>query len=340
MSQNVKEWALRLGKFILAFGLVFWLISRGLLDLSLLGQLLQGEIVLVLLGLAGLNLILANWRWTLLLRARGFSLGFLKTFPLYLIGLFFNYALPGAIGGDVVKAYYLTKDHPRRKIEAVTTVAMDRILGLYAMVLLALVAILVDGALVFGDGKMQWVALLALSLFLGMTLFFILAFSRWLRDRPFVQVQVKRWPGGSTLLGLYESIHAYREHGPVLLGTLGLSLLSQTVAVLFMWFVGQSLGYTEVSWITYLFAVPTGFMLSALPISPAGVGVGQVAFLFLFNLHMGAPTDLGPAVITAFQIALFVWGLVGAGFYLMRKQKPEESLSFGGYDQNHHFAQD
>ncbi|MFH0933161.1 MAG: lysylphosphatidylglycerol synthase domain-containing protein, partial [Nitrospirota bacterium] len=43
-------------------------------------------------------------RWKLLLPG---TLGIKKLFPLYMIGSFFNTILPGLIGGDAVKAFYL-----------------------------------------------------------------------------------------------------------------------------------------------------------------------------------------------------------------------------------------
>ena len=97
-------------KLGLAFGLVAWLVSRGSLDLS---QLLRevrwfhflGGIVICLVML-GLN----NWRWFLLLRKQGIDMSFSQVFRLTMIGQFFNYMVPGGVGGDVVKGYYLVRD--------------------------------------------------------------------------------------------------------------------------------------------------------------------------------------------------------------------------------------
>jgi hypothetical protein len=63
-----------------------------------------------------------------------------------------------------------------------------------------------------------------------------------------------------------------------------------------------------------------GIIVQALPISPAGIGVGQAAFFFLFNLSLGKESQLGPTAITMIQIMQFMWGLVGAYFYLQRKK--------------------
>ncbi|NJL25268.1 MAG: hypothetical protein HC902_08875, partial [Calothrix sp. SM1_5_4] len=43
-------------------------------------------------------------------------------FSLYLIGIFFNFALPGSVGGDVVRGYYLVADHPERRMDSILSI--------------------------------------------------------------------------------------------------------------------------------------------------------------------------------------------------------------------------
>jgi hypothetical protein len=80
------------------------------------------------------------------------------------------------------------------------------------------------------------------------------------------------------------------------------------------------MGVTELPFSMYCFLVPIGVIVQALPISPAGIGVGQAAFFFLFNLSLGKESQIGPTAITTMQILQFVWGIVGAFFYLQRKK--------------------
>ncbi len=72
-----------------------------------------------------------------------------------------------------------------------------------------------------------------------------------------------------------------------------------------------------------LFAVPMGFLVTALPIAPAGVGVGQVAFAYLFQAYLQSDTQFGANSITAYQLSAVAWAIVGAFLYLRRK-KPKE----------------
>ena len=49
-----------------------------------------------------------------------------------MIGIFWNTFLPGAVGGDIIKATFLAREQSRRTV-AVATVIMDRALALWAL---------------------------------------------------------------------------------------------------------------------------------------------------------------------------------------------------------------
>ena len=57
---------------------------------------------------------------------------------LYFIGHFFNSFMPGATGGDFVKAYYASKESSHKKTEIVATVFIDRLVGLLYMIVMML----------------------------------------------------------------------------------------------------------------------------------------------------------------------------------------------------------
>lgn len=307
-------------KFVFAFGLIGLLIYHGQLDLSLLKELLAPQYSILLLALAGVSIVILNYRWLLLMQERGLDTNFQKSFPVYLIGIFFNYALPGSVGGDVVKAYYVAQDFRPRRADAVATVLVDRILGLYSMLIISLAVILANLGFVMSEPKLVAVSLTVGAFFLLVTLFFCVALSRWLRDLVGFETFLEKMPLGDKLNKAYLLIHAYRDHLGVLYKSLLLSVVSQVVTIIFMYVVGQAIGEGHIGWSTYFFAVPIGFIASAIPLAPAGIGVGQMAFLFLFQVFSGEQTPLGQTAITAFQIALLLWGFLGAYFYLRRKK--------------------
>jgi len=81
------------------------------------------------------------WRWRLLLEAAGVSVPFTKIVRQYFVGIFVNNFLPSTVGGDVAKVYYLGRDYGRLVVLA--SVAIDRLLGVGLLALLAVTALAV-----------------------------------------------------------------------------------------------------------------------------------------------------------------------------------------------------
>ena len=270
---------------------------------------------LTFITLIGINLILVSFRWLILLRSQGFDLPLKDIFSLGLIGIFFNYAVPGSIGGDLIKGYYLVQDHPQRKLQAGFTIVVDRLLGLYVMSFVALVALAVNYSLLNREWMLLTTAFGVLCLFLFMTTFGCLSCSRRLNKK--LLSLFKKSPH-SIVWSLYEALHSYRENKSALFYAMGLSALAQLFMIFCFLLVSRILG-EDLELMAYFFAVSVGFIISSVPIAPAGIGVGQVAMLFLFEVYSGIPAQTGPIGMSMAQLSLLVWGLVGAYFYLRRQ---------------------
>lgn len=76
-------------------------------------------------------------RWYLLLTVQGIRIGFWPAIRLHFLGLFYNNCLPSSVGGDLLRAWYVTK-HTDKKLQAAMSVFVDRIIGLTGSILMAL----------------------------------------------------------------------------------------------------------------------------------------------------------------------------------------------------------
>ncbi|HCX87481.1 MAG TPA: hypothetical protein DG761_05615, partial [Gammaproteobacteria bacterium] len=65
--------------------------------------------------------VIINSRWWYLLRANGLGVRFLEAQKFSWIGLFFSNVVPGATGGDVVKAVYIVRRCSGDKVPAVVS---------------------------------------------------------------------------------------------------------------------------------------------------------------------------------------------------------------------------
>jgi hypothetical protein len=320
MASKTRNSLSLLAKIVVAVGLIVYLIRSGHLDPHDLWSLMTVRNVVLAVFLIGVNIFMAAYRWILLLRSRGIPLSIGYGLSLYLIGIFFNYALPGAVGGDVVRGYYLVADYPNHRLDVAMSVFIDRVLGLYSFFILTLIAVVFDFDFVMGHEQIRWVAVMAALVFAGMTLFFIVVFSHRLSHALGLGFFEKR------VQVVHKAVLAFHRFGqkPVIIAwSVFVSVVAQLVAMLFFYQLALMTGETAITWRAVLFAVPMGFLVTAIPIAPAGIGVGQVAFLYLFKTYLQHDTQFGATAITAYQLTSVVWGLVGAVFYL-RRRKPAE----------------
>ena len=305
-------------KICVAALLIGWLVRSGALDLRVLGDLLFSPVIIPLLLCAVGNIMLNHYRWLLLLRSQNLNYSFLSSVPLTFIGLFFGFAIPGGVGGDVVKTYYLVREQPGRRLSAAVTVLWDRLIGLFGMLLVAFVTLMLHSELLWQQTEIRAIAVALGALLIG----FILGFTILLQPHLYALVQrwTRSWPRVHSLLTrLEQSMVAFRQNKLVFVRCILVSWVSLMLAISFILLVAFHTS-DNVDWRSYFFIIPLVFVATALPITPAGIGVGQAAIYFLFKVCTGEVSQVGPNAITAWQVANLLWGVVGAYFYLRYKQ--------------------
>ena len=104
------------------------------------------------------------FRWNWLLKAQSIHLPLRRVAQLTFIGGFFNIALPGAVSGDFVKAFYVGREIPGQRARAFASILFDRVAGVSALVLVSAVAMLLAHA---SDSAPQLFAPVQFSVILG-----------------------------------------------------------------------------------------------------------------------------------------------------------------------------
>jgi uncharacterized protein (TIRG00374 family) len=319
-----RQFLLNIAKYTFSISLITWLVVTDRLNFSSVAKLFIPEIVLVGMALVLVNVVVISERWRQLFMTQNLFISRFETFKLSMIGIFFNIVMPGGVGGDLIKGFYFVRQNPQSRAGAMSSVLMDRILGLYAMICMALVAMLTHFQYIKNHNALWMMFVFVMFLFLIGTSGLIFLFSSL--GVKLLQIDfLKKVPLREKFLKLFESFQSYRAHLPTLASALVLSIIAQSLSILFLFYVGQKSGILDLPLSVYFFLAPLGFMATAIPISPAGVGVGQAAFLYLFNVYSGTTTDLGSVIITVMQLINFLTGLFGAYFYMTSKIKlPQE----------------
>lgn len=313
-----KQKLVQYAKILLGVGLMAVLISKGMVEVNKLKILLDPKVLTVACILIAFNTLFLAWRWHVLLKFYKFGTTFINALRFYLIGLFFNYALPGAVSGDLVKAYYISRTQPNQKMKAALSVLVDRVLGLYSMLLMSFFSSVFVFQTVDTSSPLakliesSWAILALASLGLGAL------FALPIAKLPLIRKSQK-------LTSLLNSLYGLGKTPHVILSSMLLSIIGQMLTMFFFYWISAYFGF-QVSFWTCLFCVPLGFIVMAVPISPAGIGVGQLAFYKLFETLEPGSGDVGSLAITSFQAFQLIWGFVGAYVYMRFKHKPPENL--------------
>ena len=118
-------------QIIITVFFVYFTLSN--LDLSKLFKLLK-SVNVVYLVLASFiyfsSQIISSERLRYILNYNEFFISFKKNFTLYLIGLFYNFFIPGGIGGDAYKSFLMNKKFDWKLSKVVKLILLDRMIGL------------------------------------------------------------------------------------------------------------------------------------------------------------------------------------------------------------------
>lgn len=311
-------------KITLGVGLILYLIFSGSLNLHSMGRAISMHPWWFSLAtsLLSIPLFLTSIRWQMLLLAQETNITFWKTLSLNFIGLFFNNFLPGGTGGDLAKCYYVASIYPDKKAATITTVLIDRFLGLSGLVLVGGISVLCYPKIsLYGSGPIKTISITILlasaAILIGLVLFlnFPVSFLETYQEK------FSHLPGGKLLLAFYHAVRIYRGHQAILYISLFLSILVHTTIIIMTIIFGKIFD-SQLSWLTYGVITPLGLLAHSLPIAPAGLGVGEAASEYLY-LNVGC--SFGGEFMALFHLVSIFWGLLGFPFYLLFKKNPDFS---------------
>lgn len=314
---------LKLGfKIIFVTVLLYYLTKRGFLSIEETKKALFRFHFIIPAYLALLTAaILAVIRWNVLLSAQKIILPLGRVFQLGFIGNFFNIALPGAVSGDVVKAIYVAKEIHGNRAKAFGSILFDRVAGVSALVLVSLLALFLSLQAPWGHQLLT-----AIQLFVGVAGVVVLVFYAYLFIvkqsydpllMTFKALEKRFVPLGS-LTRTYEGILTYRTHSRAVFISLGISTLIHLLVIFACYQFTLALGESHVPLLAITVVVPLGLLVTAVPLTPAGVGTGHAAFLALFHL---IGSERGADVFNLFVLYSFIQGIFGGLIYLRFKSK-------------------
>ncbi len=279
--------------------------------------------------LVGLALWLGVVRWRLVLEAQGLELSLARATRISLVAQFFNSFLLGSTGGDLIKAYYAARETHHRKTEAVTTVFVDRLVGLWAMLLFAGMMMLPNLQMVRQHGEFAVPALFILAMLAALSIVLSLAFWGGV-SKPFPRARhyLRRLPKGELLERSLDSCRQFGKEKRFLVKAVVLSLVLNIIWVLQIWVLGLGLDLS-IPFTALLVIVPIIFCISALPITPNGLGVRENLFVLMLAV-IAVPRTAALSLSLLASAEGILWSLIGGAVYMGLREKEHLSEVTGG----------
>lgn len=302
MAKRWLPWAL---KIALSAAIIWFLLGKvDIADVLRQASTVRPGMLALALGMMLLQTLISAVRWRAVLSAIGARLRFGKALEIVYIAIFFNLALPSAVGGDAIRMW-----KARRAglsiAGAINGVMLERavtVFGLVLMVTLTQPLLLhrlpdLPGAWVFP--LLTAIAGLGMVVLMGLD-WLPAALRRWavIRGMASLAADSRR---------LFLKPHAATVLAWVLIGHVNLAMVVHALAF--------GLGL-DVSLLDCLVLVPPVILVTTLPISIAGWGVREMAMVTAFGF-VGVPAASGLVLSILFGLVTTASSLPGGALWLL-----------------------
>lgn len=226
---------------------------------------------------------LMAYRWGTILAASGLRFKTRRLFVYYLIGIFFTCFVPGGgVSGDVARLIYADRE-ARDKALVLSTVVYERLVGVFTLLLIGLVATLMTRAygqthpMIYVSETILAVAFIAIAMLMSdyvssRLALIIRAIGRRIRTVRLAEAAAR------TL----ESVSQLRRDGALLFRTLTISVLIRIVWSLGCYVVSWAMGL-PVELLTVFAFISLVDLVRLMPISIGGLGVREWTMIALFG---------------------------------------------------------
>lgn len=235
-----------------------------------------------------ISIVISSWRLLSFFKSINLNLSAKFNFRLYLLGLFYNFLLPGGIGGDGYKIYLLNKTYKLPAKKVFWAIMFDRLSGLWAI-----------GFIIVG--LIFLIPQIDIHLGIPLSIFIIGSFIYYLVAYKFFKEYTK---------------HFFEAHLK--------ALIVQTFQVLSIVFIliGQNF-HSKFS--PYLLSYLISSLATIIPISVGGAGIRETVFTQLTKVF---PMDKTLAVFLpgSFYIISLIVALFGV-YYVLRPSRLEKGLT-------------
>lgn len=250
-----------------------------------------------------------KWQW--ILRAYGIEYPLMKCAKAMLVGFFASLITPGKVG-DGMRVAYLRRDTQTPISTGLSTLFLDRLADLLAVLVLAGVSMVILA------NYFHFRELIPLVVTSGMILIAAVAIGtneKLIRKilRPFFHWWVpERYHERcrNMFQSFYGTMTGAKKHKGLILKAFLINILSWSVTIADYYLFAHALGIPLT--VAHLFAIaPLTVFIEVLPLSVSGVGTRDATLLFFFT-QLGLPIHLAvPYSLTLLVFGAWIYGILG-----------------------------
>lgn len=281
--ENLRKKGITLLKIVISAALLYFIFSKiQLKEVLVILQRSNPFYVLAAIFFFMLSKLIAAYRLNLYFHQIQVFLAATSNVRLYLLGMFYNLFLPGGIGGDAYKGYYIKKTFQVPTKKVVSVLLLDRLSGLLLLFVFACsLGITLE---VQELRSLRWI--LAIGMVTGIVIFWAL------NNRFFSYVLPIFWKSFLFSAGVQ---------------------LAQLICVIFILFALQ----IDVSTIEYLFIFLISSIVSVLPLTIGGIGSREVVFLY-GALWLGLEENMSVSISMLFFLITALVSLLGIWYHFKK----------------------
>lgn len=296
-SGGLKKWLVRASGSVIVLGLLFWFLPRDAILQGFTRVPMTLFPVVVVLFLLGHAVTAAKW-WMLIDRGIPFGVALQAHFA----GLAANLCLPGAAGGDAVRAGF-AQIRMRDGAKVAAGAVADRLIDTLGLACLSVIGLMMLNGKGGNAGQAAQASVIVLVL-LGIAVF------------AFPGIVAKLWtvfpnlPARGLALRTAAAFTGLGRRPGLLIAALLISMAVQALFIGLAIQLAKAVGI-DVPLGVWVFAWPLAKIIAVLPISLGGLGVREASLAALM-----APFGADPAQVVAsglvWQAVLYVSGAIGA----------------------------
>lgn len=295
-------------KYVFAFSLLAFVLSK--VDRDALGkhmsQISFGEGVAALMLATGAQLSSAM-RMRYFFTKSMFEMSTRFSLVLYYVGAFYNFLLPGGIGGDAYKVMLVRKRMEMNTVQGIRIMVADRASGLCIIMLTFFLGCYLTGV----NNAIPYGSALLISATIITPLVYVVASRKLLKQLPIDMI-----------------------------GSLYYSVMAQVFWISTLYMLWKSIGHGS-HLLEYITLYCAASIASMIPVSPGGLGLREFTYFYGAGLmHTMMGRDVDPNVGIALSLCMFALSFVSSlpGLLWLNKVSKVDIKPMNKHRQEHHHA--